>query len=181
MSFWTEQDVLLYIRENHIPIASVYGNVEIDYSANGQVDGQLSFSEMGLFDLDLPTLRTSGLSRTGCFACLFGAHLEKTWEDNRFCNAQKCSNPKLTDWMLRGGEFRKSDGKWHPHNGLGYWFVMEWCNKYGNMKYKYPNRDYYVNTYSTPETDFWLKGDGLNADEMIENLFKRAMEGSDEG
>ena len=31
MSFWTEQDVLEYIYHNHIPVASVYGEVVADY------------------------------------------------------------------------------------------------------------------------------------------------------
>lgn len=83
MSFWTEQDVLQYIHENGIQIASVYGNVAYD-------------DETGL-------IKTTGCERTGCFACLFGAHLEKGNDENRFVKVQKNSNPKLVDWMLRGG------------------------------------------------------------------------------
>ena len=32
MSFWTEQDVLLYIRENNLPICSVYGDIVEEFS-----------------------------------------------------------------------------------------------------------------------------------------------------
>lgn len=55
MSFWTEQDVLQYIKENSIPIASVYGDI---VEKNGR-------------------LCTTGESRTGCIFCLIGCHLEK--------------------------------------------------------------------------------------------------------
>ena len=61
MSFWTEQDVLLYIYQNKIPIASVYGEVVKEV----EVDGQLDFEDLGIFELGRPTLRTTGCSRTG--------------------------------------------------------------------------------------------------------------------
>jgi len=51
MSFWTEQDVLQYVRLKNILIASVYGDVLMD--------------ECGKF-------YTSGCCRTGCMFCLFG-------------------------------------------------------------------------------------------------------------
>ena len=44
MSFWTEQDVLFYIYQNHIPIASVYGEVVKET----EVDGQLYFEDLGI-------------------------------------------------------------------------------------------------------------------------------------
>ena len=31
MSFWTEQDVLQYIKEENLPIASVYGDIVYEY------------------------------------------------------------------------------------------------------------------------------------------------------
>ena len=61
MAFWTEQDVLLYIYQNHIPIASVYGEV----IKENEVDGQLDFADIGLFDLGRPILKTTGCTRTG--------------------------------------------------------------------------------------------------------------------
>ena len=88
MSFWTEQDVLLYIYLNKTPIASVYGEVVIDYEAMGQLDGQMSLfeydqMELGLFEKERLILKTTGCSRTGCIFCGFGCHLEKgenRWE-----------------------------------------------------------------------------------------------------
>ena len=61
MSFWTEQDVLLYIYQNHIPIASVYGEVVKEV----EVEGQLDFEDLGIFELERPILRTTGCKRTG--------------------------------------------------------------------------------------------------------------------
>jgi 3'-phosphoadenosine 5'-phosphosulfate sulfotransferase (PAPS reductase)/FAD synthetase len=60
LSFWTEQDVLLYIYQNHIPIASVYGDV----IKENEVDGQLDCANIGLFDLGRPVLKTTGCKRT---------------------------------------------------------------------------------------------------------------------
>jgi len=150
MSFWTESDVLLYIREHKLPIASVYGDIVGD-----DADGQMNLE---LFELDRPCLRTTGMSRTGCFACMYGYQREKP-EENRLEMMLKYSNPKLVDYLLRGGEFRESDGLWHPCRGLGYWFIIEYVNKYGNFKLTYPNREYYIETYRTPETDRYLKGE----------------------
>lgn len=151
MSFWTESDVLLYIREHKLPIASVYGDIVGDDDADGQM-------KLELFELDRPCLRTTGMSRTGCFACMYGYQREKQ-EENRLEMMLKYSNPKLVDYLLRGGEFREPDGIWHPHRGLGYWFIIEYVNKYGNFKLTYPNREYYIETYRTPETDRYLKGE----------------------
>ncbi len=50
MSFWTEQDVLRYIRTMNIPMASCYGEIV-------EVNGKL---------------RTTKCSRTGCMFCMFG-------------------------------------------------------------------------------------------------------------
>lgn len=82
MSFWTEQDVLLYIKENNLPICSVYGDVVVDYSAMGQCNNQMSFADFGIFDNERPLLKTTGCQRTGCVLCGYGCHLEK--EPNRF-------------------------------------------------------------------------------------------------
>lgn len=76
MSFWTEQDVLQYIKRYNLPIASVYGDII-------EVDGKL---------------RTTGRDRTGCVFCAFGCHLEKT--PNRFQRLQK-THPKLWEYCMR--------------------------------------------------------------------------------
>lgn len=77
MAFWTENDVLTYIYENNLEICSVYGDIVVDYAATGQVDGQISLSEYGIFDKERPILKCTGCDRTGCAICLFGSHIEK--------------------------------------------------------------------------------------------------------
>ena len=65
MAFWTEQDVLLYIYQNKLPICSVYGDVVKD---QGEIDGQMDLEDCfgkELFDLDRPLLKTTGCNRTG--------------------------------------------------------------------------------------------------------------------
>lgn len=77
MSFWTEQDVLEYIKRFNIPIAPVYG--EIKKRENGE-------------------LYTTKCDRTGCVFCAYGCHLEK--EPNRF-QRLKVTHPKLWDYCMR--------------------------------------------------------------------------------
>lgn len=77
MSFWKEQDILQYIYENKLPIASVYGTVEIDK------DGKFY---------------TTGVNRTGCVFCGFGVHLEK--EPNRYQRLYK-THPKLWEYCMK--------------------------------------------------------------------------------
>ena len=151
MSFWLEQDVLLYIYTHNIPIAPVYGEVVKE----NEVDGQMDLTDLGIFELERPILKTTGCERTGCFACGFGAHREKPCD----CRIQKTidfSNPKLADWQLRGGAFDER-GLWVPKGGLGYWFIYLWIRKYGGFPMYFPNEEYYIEKYSTPETDRWLK------------------------
>lgn len=159
MSFWFEQDVLQYIYINKIPINPVYGEVVVDYG--DQLDGQMRLDDLspeyGVFDLERPTYKTTGLKRTGCFACGYGMHHEKK-EDSRIQGIIDFSNPKLADWMLRGGHFNEK-GLWEPHQGCGMWFPLMWIEKYGGLKYYIPNREYYLEKYSTPETDYYLKDD----------------------
>lgn len=61
LSFWTEQDILQYIVENDLEIASIYG--EIKERDNGE-------------------LYLTGAQRTGCMFCMFGCQNEKS--PNRF-------------------------------------------------------------------------------------------------
>jgi len=92
LSFWTEQDILLYIKQNNLPICSVYRYIIED---------------------DKGKLKTTGESRTGCFACGFGCHLEK--EPNRF-QRMKETHPKLYDYCIR------------EENGLGLGKVLDFIN-----------------------------------------------------
>lgn len=76
MSFWTEQDVLQYLKQTKIPYASVYGDIIED--ENGK-------------------LITTGEHRTGCIFCMFGVHLEK--EPNRF-QRMKITHPQLYNYCM---------------------------------------------------------------------------------
>ena len=120
MSFWVDNDVLMYIKEHDLPICKVYGDVVIDYKGQNQVDGQMSFSDMGLFD-NVPALTTTGCLRSGCVGCGFGLMREK--RPNRLEIIDKVSNPTIRDFILRGGAFDEN-GLWKPDDrGLGFWFV----------------------------------------------------------
>lgn len=69
---------------------------------------------------------TTGCQRTGCIFCLFGI----TQDRDRIARLQ-IEEPKLADYVLRGGEFEEN-GYWQPTNkGLGYWFIIEWLNIHG--------------------------------------------------
>ena len=80
MSFWNEQDVLQYIKQNNLSIAPAYGQL-ID------CDGKLKCSKY---------------SRTGCFGCAFGAHLKN--EKDRYLLLKKYY-PRLYDFVIGGGEW----------------------------------------------------------------------------
>ncbi|GHU52751.1 hypothetical protein AGMMS49975_09220 [Clostridia bacterium] len=56
LSFWSEQDILRYLRDFKIPYASVYGDIVEDKKGK---------------------LKTTGERRTGCTFCPIGCHLDK--------------------------------------------------------------------------------------------------------
>ena len=123
MSFWTEQDVLLYIKENNLPICSVYGDVVTDYKSMGQCENQMSLADYGIFDNERPLLKTTGCTRTGCVLCGFGCHLEK--EPNRF-QMLKETHPKFYNLI-------------HilKNNGVTYAEAIDWINEHGGFNIKY--------------------------------------------
>ena len=129
MSFWTEQDVLLYIKQNHLPICSVYGDVVEDLEGTEEVEGQMTMSDvpgwedMELFDAKRLPLKTTGCSRTGCMFCGYGCHLEK---ESRF-ELMKKTHPKQYDYIMRPAE----------EGGLNYKEVIDWINEHGNMNIRY--------------------------------------------
>ena len=129
MAFWTEQDVLLYIYNNKIPISSVYGDVVIDYKGQGEIDGQMRFADLGgdweLFDSNRPLLKTTGCKRTGCMFCGFGCHLEKPGE-GRF-ERMKVTHPKQYNYIMKPT----------LEGGLGYKEVIDWLNEHGNLNIRY--------------------------------------------
>lgn len=83
IAFWTEQDILQYLKEFNIPYASVYGEIKQD--ENGKY-------------------YTTGCKRTGCMFCGFGCHLEK--EPNRF-QMMKETHPKQWDYCINKLGLRK--------------------------------------------------------------------------
>lgn len=129
MSFWTEQDVLQYIKEYNIPIASVYGDVV--YAENPE--------QMRLDDYDVncgtKKLTTTGCKRTGCIFCGFGCHLDK--EPTRF-QMLKETHPKQYKYCLGGGEYDEN-GVWKPNkDGLGMKHIFDEINSiYGDGFIKY--------------------------------------------
>jgi len=74
MSFWTEQDVLLYIKSHNLEICSVYGDVVTDDEEWGQID-MAQWTGNELFELGNKPLHCTGCQRTGCVCCGFGAHI----------------------------------------------------------------------------------------------------------
>ena len=75
LGFWTEQDILQYIKEYNIPYCSIYGDI---VSENGKYF-------------------TTGERRTGCIFCMFGIHLENG--DNRFKRLLK-THPNLWNFCM---------------------------------------------------------------------------------
>lgn len=76
MSFWTEQDVLEYVKLKKLPIASVYGDVVGDRKSG---------------------FHTTGCRRTGCVFCLFG--IRQDGVPNRIQRLAE-THPKLYDYCL---------------------------------------------------------------------------------
>ena len=152
MSFWLEQDVLLYIYQMGFPIATVYGDIVSEDAAKGQY----RWDDLGIFDLGRPTLRTTGCERTGCVFCGYGCHMDS--RPNRFELIDKVSNPNLRDYCMRGGSFAPEDGLWKPDNrGLGYWFVMAWINKYIRKPMYIPEFERYEKEYGNELTRYYLE------------------------
>lgn len=121
MSFWTEQDVLSYIYQEEIPIASVYGDV----IKENEIEGQLDFEDLGVFKLGKQPLKTTGCKRTGCMFCGYGCHLEKPGE-GRF-ERLKITHPKIYDYIMRPWEV----------GGLNYKEVIDWLNEHGDLHIRY--------------------------------------------
>ena len=146
MSFWTEQDVLRYIKENGIEIASVYGDV-VTVDACG-------FEYEPLAGVDCK-LKCTGCERTGCIFCAFGEHLNKG--KSKFQMLAK-THPRQYEYCIRGGQWADNpnydptapeyDGEWKNWNpkqiwvpskkGLGMGFVFDQCNQiYGKDFLRY--------------------------------------------
>lgn len=82
IGFWTEQDVLEYIRMNNIEIASVYGDII-------EIEGKL---------------KTTKCDRTGCVYCGFGISLEKG--QNRYQRLEE-THPQLHKYCMENLGFKE--------------------------------------------------------------------------
>lgn len=133
MSFWTEQDVLQYIKQNSLSIASVYGDVVNE----SQIikSGSEIFEQQSMFEGCGGKLTTTGCERTGCMFCGFGCHLEK---ESRWLQLKK-THPRQYEYCIGGGEYN-GDGIWQPNSkglGLGHCFdVLNEIYGKGFIKYK---------------------------------------------
>jgi 3'-phosphoadenosine 5'-phosphosulfate sulfotransferase (PAPS reductase)/FAD synthetase len=85
MAFWTEQDVLAYLKSTGLPYCSVYGDIVADN------EGQTELYETEKH------YHCTGCQRTGCMFCMFGVHLEP--EPNRF-QRMKITHPKQYDYCI---------------------------------------------------------------------------------
>lgn len=120
LSFWTEQDILHYIKKYDVPYCSVYGDIQI--RSESEHEGQMNLIDY--LDCYEPEdlLETTGCDRTGCIFCMFGCHLEK--EPNRF-QRLKQTHPRQYQYCIGGGEM--VDGKWQPSKeGLGLGKVLDY-------------------------------------------------------
>ena len=124
LSFWTEQDILLYIKKYNVPYCSVYGDIVVKDNNEDVLEGQTNLVDyLGDYS-GQDTLTTTGCARTGCIFCMFGCHLEK--EPNRFQRLKE-THPKQYEYCIGGGEM--VDGKWQPSKeGLGLAKVLDYIN-----------------------------------------------------
>ena len=146
LSFWTEQDILHYIYEEGIEIASVYGDI-VAVDKNGYE------YEPSLMCCD--KLKCTGCQRTGCVFCGFGVHLEKG--ETRFQRLAR-THPRQYEYCMGGGqwvdnptydatlpEYDKDWKNWNPRRiwvpskeGLGMKHVFDECNElYGKDFIRY--------------------------------------------
>ena len=105
LAFWTNQDILQYIKTYGIEICGVYGDV-VEDGCN---------------------LRCSGCQRTGCVFCGFGAHQK---DDRRFFELARIS-PRQYEYAIGGGQWVDNpnydpvapeyDGEWKNWNPKKIW------------------------------------------------------------
>lgn len=126
LSFWTEQDVLHYIKKYNVPYCSVYGDIVVGEKVDGEniLEGQTNIIDyLGEYS-EQDTLVTTGCSRTGCVFYAFGCHLEA--EPNRFQRLKE-THPRQYEYCIGGGEM--VNGKWQPNkDGLGLGKVLDYIN-----------------------------------------------------
>ena len=120
MAFWTEQDILHYIKKYDVPYCPVYGDIVLKPPEHADKDQINIIDYLGCYEEE-DTLTTTGCDRTGCIFCMFGCHLEK--EPNRFQRLKE-THPRQYEYCINGGEM--VDGKWQPNKeGLGLGRVLD--------------------------------------------------------
>lgn len=118
LSFWTNQDILHYLKDFNVPYCSVYGDIVYDTDNDEQVN---LIDYLGCYEQE-DKLKTTGSDRTGCIFCMFGCHLEKG--ENRFQRLKR-THPKQYEFCINGGEM--VDGEWKPNKeGLGCAKVLDY-------------------------------------------------------
>ena len=87
LGFWTEQDILAYIKQFGLDYAEIYGDiVEVEDEEGNK------------------TYETTGENRTGCIYCMFGIHMEGT--PNRFQRLEK-THPQLYKYCMESLGFKE--------------------------------------------------------------------------
>lgn len=110
ISFWKQQDILLYLKSYNVPYCSVYGDIVAENP------------QMSLIQDNTERLVTTGCERTGCMFCMFGIMNDKT--PNRFQQLKK-THPKVYDYCIGGGEFDEK-GLLKPNKqGLGIGRILD--------------------------------------------------------
>lgn len=123
LSFWTEQDILHYLKEFNVPYCPVYGDIVVDDKSD--IKGQLNLIDYLGEYTEEDKLKTTGCHGTGCIFCMFGCHLEK--EPNRFQRLKE-THPRQYEYCIGGGEYNE-EGKWQPNKeGLGLGKVLDYIN-----------------------------------------------------
>ena len=138
------------------PIASVYGDIVLDYGKMGIIPGQMDFSDYGYMETE-KILKTTGCSRTGCMFCGYGCHLEKS--PNRF-EKMKVTHPKQYDYIMRGGHW-----KYRVFNFKGEEISLRHCTQEQIERWVENNRENI--RFKIEKEDFYLDGTGLGYKEVI--------------
>ena len=142
LSFWKEQDILEYIRDNNLNVASIYGEV-LYVGDNGEYYDNVL--------VPCGKLKCTGASRTGCMYCAYGAGNEHKKLGKSRYELLKQMHPQIYDYVMRGGQWIDNpyydatapkidpiDGweNWNPKqiwvpskNGLGMKFVFDKVNE----------------------------------------------------
>ncbi len=95
LSFWTEQDILLYLKKYSVPYCEVYGKI----ITTDQSEKFIAADQLVIAGTEQEgTLITTGAKRTGCMFCMFGAHLEEY--PGRFVR-MKTTHPKQYAYCMK--------------------------------------------------------------------------------